>query len=536
MTSPAEVADQPFVYDELPYPGLSFVHTHPGRLALAANLLGLEPPPPENCRVLEMGCGIGANLIPMAEGLPASEFVGVDLSKREIAMGQEAIRETGISNVRLHAMDLSDIDETFGQFDYIISHGVYSWVPPQVREALMRISSERLTPNGIAYISYNTYPGWRSVQGVRETMLYRARGIQDPMERLKAATSFMKLVLRASEEGANHSSSAMDWYEARLKETVDSEDGASAAFMLHDELSEVNDPVYFRDFINHATSHGLQYLCEAHLQGLPNYVSRETLREIAKFATDPIDAEQYIDLIANRMFRMSLLCKEDVAIQRPVRPGPGLLQRLHVFTSASRDAEQDGDRARGIGRYKASSDAVIAFDHPVSVAAFDYLVALKPKLVSFPELFEAARARVGAGDSAEERERDETVLATNLLRAYEHHRELISFWGTSPPIAHGPGERPKATAYSRYQSKTGEALLTNLRHERAAVAPHVRTILPLLDGTRTRGELLRELEAWVADGRLSPVDPGDGEAPPSLDVLMDELLSSLARMAVLTTA
>ena len=77
----------PDSYDDLPYPSLSYAQTHPDRLASMATLLGLEPAPVERCRVLDVGCAVGGNIIPMAYALPNSEFVGIDYSGRQIDIG-----------------------------------------------------------------------------------------------------------------------------------------------------------------------------------------------------------------------------------------------------------------------------------------------------------------------------------------------------------------------------------------------------------------------------------------------------------------
>jgi tRNA G46 methylase TrmB len=104
-------------YDEVPYDSKPFVQTHPDRLATLALLFGLSPPPITHCRVLELGCASGGNLIPMACTLFESEFVGVDLSGREIEMGRETVRALGLNNIVLKHASILDIDEGWGLFD-----------------------------------------------------------------------------------------------------------------------------------------------------------------------------------------------------------------------------------------------------------------------------------------------------------------------------------------------------------------------------------------------------------------------------------
>ena len=203
----------PISYDAVPYRRQSYACTHPDRLASLAILLGLTPAPVDRCRVLEIGCASGDNLIPMAQTLPESQFVGIDLSERQIAVGQADIRALGLPNITLRQLDLLDVNAAqFGQFDYIIAHGVYSWVPPAVRDKLLAICQDHLAPSGIAYISYNVYPGWHFVEAVRHMMLYRTRGEAEPQRRAAQARSMLDFAVGASRSQNALYSAFLKWH------------------------------------------------------------------------------------------------------------------------------------------------------------------------------------------------------------------------------------------------------------------------------------------------------------------------------------
>ena len=102
-------------YDEFLYNNCAILHTHPNRLAVMASLLGLNPAPVEQCRVLELGCGDGANLIPMAHALPKSRFLGIDLAGRPIARGQAMIKDLGLQNIVLQQMDILNFPKDAGR-------------------------------------------------------------------------------------------------------------------------------------------------------------------------------------------------------------------------------------------------------------------------------------------------------------------------------------------------------------------------------------------------------------------------------------
>ena len=149
-------------YDAVPYASHPFPQSAPENLEAIAHLFGLAACPPAQARVLELGCASGGNLIPLAARYPQLQAVGIDLSTVQVQQGQQDIARAGLGNVTLQNMNLEEVDASLGQFDYIICHGVYSWVPPAVQTAILRIASENLAPDGVAYISYNTYPGWKA--------------------------------------------------------------------------------------------------------------------------------------------------------------------------------------------------------------------------------------------------------------------------------------------------------------------------------------------------------------------------------------
>ncbi len=193
----------PTDYDELPYPGGSYTQTHPDRLATLAILFGMTPAPVERCRVLELGCGDGGNLIPMAFALPKSSFFGVDLAGTAISRGLELIGQLGLANIRLHQVnliDMGDMSADSARYDYIIAHGLYSWVPPDVRERILEICKSQLAPNGVAFVSYNAYPGGHLHDTVREMMRFHTRHVTDAREKVRQARELLEFLVEAHPE------------------------------------------------------------------------------------------------------------------------------------------------------------------------------------------------------------------------------------------------------------------------------------------------------------------------------------------------
>lgn len=486
-----------FSYDEIPYPSHSFSQTHPGHLATLATLLGMNPPPVTECRVLELGCASGGNIIPMALGLPHSEFVGVDLSVRQIEAGQARIATLGLENVRLEQRDIMEIEPDFGRFDYIIAHGVYSWIPAPVRDKLLAVCQQNLAPNGVAYISYNTYPGWRMLGTVRDMMLFHTRETSDPNERVQKARDLIEFLAEAKPADDAPHASFLNAYLSFVHEYIIPKHDE---YLLHDELEEVNEPVYFYQFAELAARHGLQYLAEADFQGmlasnLPPEIAK-TLRQMAK---STVELEQYMDFLRNRAFRQTLLCHQGVRLGAKMTADR--LAGFYISSSALPENTELDINSVSVEKFKASTGAVLSIDHPVSKAAMVYLAEIWPKSVSFPNLLEAARARLNGSQSSEV-VKDAQVLGANLLRAYSYSESLIELRVHSPRFVLDITEQPVASPVARLQALEHETV-TNMRHERVELDDVTHQILLHLDGSHDRAALLDILTNLAADGIIT---------------------------------
>ena len=235
-------------YDEVAYPSAVYPRTHPAVLAAIALLSGLQPAPVERCRVLELACGDGLNLIAMAYGLPGSRFVGLDLAADPIARGAAMIEKLGLKNVTLQARDVTALDPTeLGEFDYIIAHGFYSWAPAPVREKIMEICGRHLSAEGVAYISYNAYPGNHIRDITRGMMRYHAAHFPDPVEQIGQARGLLKLIAGAGEPDALYRQ-IVAFEEERVREL-------SNGHLRHDDLNPHNQPFYFHEFMAAALAH-----------------------------------------------------------------------------------------------------------------------------------------------------------------------------------------------------------------------------------------------------------------------------------------
>jgi methyltransferase-like protein/SAM-dependent methyltransferase len=528
------ISAPPISYDELPYPGLCYTQTHPGRLAACARLLGLAPAPVTRCRVLELGCASGGNLLPMAYALPESTFIGIDLSARQIAEATETVRALGLGNIAFLAMDIRDISADLGEFDYIIAHGLYSWVPPEVRDSLLATCRANLAPQGVAYVSYNAYPGWHTLLGLREMMLYHTRNEHDPHQRAEQARALIAFLRDAVADERNRAyGTFIEGYHDLLELQLEDARPRIDAALLHDELEEHNDPVYFWQFAEHAARHGLQFLVEADFPlSMPNNLSDEVVGALQGICETIVDTEQYMDFIRNRTFRRTLLCHAHLAVERTLRTAR--VRELAVSTRAVRLADEPEGTHPGAARYRSPDGAIFQTDHPLTIAALDCLVARAPQALPFATLAQAAAQRLGQGAPPDD---EVTHLAANLLKAFTYSLSLVEFHGYTPTFVTSASERPVASALARYQARESDRV-ANLRHERVHLDPLGRYILPHLDGRHTREDLLALLDDLIAKGALRL--RGEGDEAPSMETLrrriqeeLDHALAWLARAALL---
>ena len=466
------------LYDRVPYPGLAFLQTHPDRLAVLGTLFGMNPVPVEHCRVLEIACGNGSNLIPMAYGLPGSEFVGLDLAAKPVEVAQERIRRLILKNIRIERLDLMEVGPEFGEFDYIIAHGVYAWVPKAVQEKILAICRTNLNAHGVAFVSYNTNPAGHIREVFREMMQFRERRASGATNPVKTAREFLEVILKATD-------SRSPWkalFDDELKLMFNRDEKV----VYHDDLAECFQPLSFGDFAERAQGCGLQFLSEAHLNDvLEPELGAEALDALSQLAAgDLIAYQQYLDFARYRRFRQTLLCHAELRLRREEvesRMRNLLVASPMRATAAQPDGTVEFNNMRGAG--------TITTNNPVIVAVLRQLQKTWPRAERFEDLVSATLPFVP------EAERTEAAkgLAQAMLRLAAS--TLADLRTSDPPLAAGVSERPTASVLARLMVEEG-GLVTTLLHTHLNIEDEQgRRFLQLLDGTRDRQALTEVIAA-----------------------------------------
>jgi SAM-dependent methyltransferase len=449
--------------------------------------------------VLELGCGDAGNLVPMALALPGSRFVGIDAAPGAIERARRLTDALGLRNVELVATRIQDYEPAENGFDYVIAHGVYSWVPARVRDRLLASCRTALAAGGVAYVSYNALPGGRLREALRDMLVFHAGGIDDARERVAQARELLQFLL-AGWSADQPFAAAMRGHVERL---VDSDD----ALLAHDELAEDNASVYFHEFAAHAARHGLQYLAEADFFEMQTGVMPDAVSDALRDVGDVVRREQYLDFLKGRMFRQTLLCGAEARIDR--RPRPALIERLAVSSPARATGDPEADAQV---TFEGPAGSTLTTDHALVARALARVGERWPAAVPVRDLL-----------AGETRERDRSAVCDALLRAYGAN--LVQLHVCPPSLSLSPGERPEASPLARHQARDGP-VVTNLRHASVRIEDDLgRRLVELLDGRRDRAALAAELRAFLPESG-TPVrdDLEDG---------LERSLRGLAGLAIL---
>ncbi len=521
-------------YDEFPYPSFPFPLTHPDHLAVLATLFGLTPVPPARARVLELGGASGGNLIPLALVYPQARFLGVDLSRRQVEEGAATIAALGLKNVEIRHASILDVDEGYGSFDYILCHGVYSWVPPPVQDKILEICSRNLAPDGVALVSYNTLPGWHMRGLIRDMLRYHVgrHADKDPAGQLAQARALLDFLARSCRNEKTA-------YSLLLKEELDLQQKTLDAHLYHDHLEEHNEPIYFYQFVERLRARNLRYLGEANFREMYQGNFPADVQEVLqRLAPDLIQMEQYLDFLRNRTFRQTLICYPHH--QPSYMLGP---ERMALFQIASPLQPQSSRPDLGgptPEEFRGPNEVWIRTTEPIMKAAMVCLAECWPHAVPFEELCRQARQRLDGAAPTDPAviAKDRWHLGKAILTFYAGGSEVwIRLWLKQPEFAARVSDRPVASPLARLQATRGPNV-TNLLHENVKLGEYLRQVLPYLDGNHTQEALLERMLEQFRQGRLTVAVDGspireEPQARPILARTLEQELPLLVQSALL---
>lgn len=433
---------------------------------------------------------MGSNIIPMAESLPNSTFVGVDLSERQIAEGNRRLEKIDCRNLEFMQKNILDIDESMGKFDYIIAHGVFSWVEREAQDKILEIGRQNLTPNGIIYVSYNVLPGWRLRGAIRDMMLYHVEHIPSPHDQIRQAKELIKFLAKSSK---THSQA----YPKMLEQEVEALKDVSDSYIYHEYLEKINDPIYFHEFADRAVASGLNYVAESEIHTMFTSFFGEEVAVLLK-NLPMLRREQYMDFLRSRTFRTSLLSQAETVPNYNMPPS--CILPLHVGLEMALVPETTAD---GYTTWSHSSGTINTKSPMTEV--FTALNHAWPGWVSVQELADGPLKESSSN------------LASSLRNIVFALKQGIVKIAKSPPgLVRRISDHPACTPFARLQAAESE-FVTNRTHSNAGLERLTRIVLESADGTRTVEDIAAVLQELSSSGKIK-VTKRDGQVESTTDI------------------
>ena len=470
-------------YDEFLYPSYAFASTVPEKTSAIGLMFGLKPGQIESAKVLEIGCASGSNLIPFAERFPGATCLGVDMSQKQISVAEEIRDELKLENLTFRAVSILDIDFEDEKFDYIIVHGVYSWVSDIVQNRILEICGQNLAKNGIAYISYNTLPGWNGVKTVRDMMLYHSKNFSDPIEKVLEARRMLAFAHENIVDDTGPYKLALD-QEIKVLSKVDD------AYLFHDHLEDVNEPCYFYEFMDLADKHGLGYLGDTSVPSM--YIGNQKKEATEKLSeiTEIVRQEQYSDFLTNRRFRMTLLVHKEAELNRKL--GPSALDDLSFVPSFT--LAESIDQIQKVEKLDLKN---IANDSVTATITGKYLCGIYLQmLLALPRYSTKSDVLKSVIEMYSDASSDdlEKVWNENILNFVV--KGFVEVVNSPLQPKKNIGDKPCVCPSARLQALSS-GRLTNLKHQTVNLNEGQRMLVPLLDGSRTRAEIIKEFDGLI---------------------------------------
>lgn len=502
-------------YDDVLYESHSYPATQPPHLFTVGTLFGLTPPPLETARVLELGSALGGNLLPLALDYPRATFVGVDLSREQTEAASRTREDLGLTNVTFLQRDILDITEELGTFDYIICHGILSWVPENVRGKVLDICRDHLTPSGLAVVSYNALPGWHFIGGLRDMMRYHCRNFTTPQEQISQAVGLLDFLSENAPPGQQAYKTIIDNERRILTST-------NPSYIFHDHLENTNTPFYLHDFVDRIKERGLHYVGDSslpsmHVGSLP-VAAREKIRQIS----DPVRREQYMDFLHNRRFKFSIISRQSPGAGREIDPDS--IFRFYVEVNMkARDETPDTEQPVTFVHSGGSGASFTTQKRAVSEFYLE-LTRQAPRRVLLKDVILTTQKKLGL-KTPQPLERAARNFALPLVMS-----GFLSLTPDRDRSVTGVSEKPCAAPLARIQARDPQCrMVINAHRTMTRIDLFTQQLLRHLDGSKNRKDLEKIMTDLAMHGELPISESGE---PVKETAILERILPPLIEQAL----
>ena len=481
------------IYDEVPYESYSYPMSNPYPAMTLGILFGMNPTAIDQARILELGCAAGGNLIPLAINNPNTKFVGVDLSKLEIEDAIKNSTQLGLKNIEFYNCSITDIGDNFGKFDYIICHGVISWVPEFVRAKIFEVCKKNLNENGTAYVSYNTLPGWNMIRTIRDMMMYHSSMFNNVGEKITQSRMLLEFVKDSLENSNSPYAAILKSEAALLAKQPD-------CYLCHDHLEEDNKQYYFNEFMDEAKKHSLQYLSDCTVATMYTGNMPPKAAEKLQEVNDIVRTEQYMDFITNRRFRATLLCHDSVRLNRRLNNADLVKYNMILNNIPETELKKvDLNNANETLNffYNGNQDTKISTASSFMKAIFYTFSENINNPISFDTLVTTANKKLNNNKLAEIKKEFTNNIMLLFLQGYltitlQNSRNKAKL------------DKPKLATYIYHQiCNTTKMWVTNLMHEVITINIFEKIAFRYMNGQNDKNQLLELIMKHINNGDLT---------------------------------
>ena len=497
LTQDAQIGQS---YDDVIYDKLPHKQGNIRLLETIGDIFGVETVDIHHCRVLELGTATGKTIIQQAEEFPDSQFLGIDLSPIQIDAGKEFLRSLGLRNIELRAANIMDIDESWGQFDYIISHGVYSWVPTPVQEKMLEICQTNLSPRGLAMVSYNTYPGWHFKECARNLMLLhskRANEFSDPKTEIQQARAILNFT---AEIAAKQKPSYFTQFIEGMREHIK---GVDDHYLFHEYLESENSPCYFLEFCRRLQEKGLQHVSDFDWTNYQTWQKDPQLKSLIESTKNNVISEQYLDFVINRTFRSSVICRSDLELGMR----EDLAERYHVFIPNDCTINEVEATGTAPASWQFTRNTAMEANlprGPLVDAVCELFNAKRAEYFTLQDIWNEIAAKSQPQILAGKFQRNDLVRIFDQLIRLEVLRTVLH----PPTERQRDPRRPFTRMFTRQMLKRDAQTVSNSVFEVLKVDPLSAAMMKHFDGRRSISETVTDIQKEMQANRLNIVKQG----------------------------
>lgn len=477
-------------YDEVLYESFTYAQTHPNHIYTIGRLFGLTPPDFRTARILELGCASGGNILPIAMTWPKADFTGLDLSAEQVALANRHKEWLGLKNIRFMQQDIMEFDlrKNAGAYDYIICHGVFSWVPDPVRDRILELCSTCLSPEGLAVISYNTLPGWNAVRSLREMMLFHVKRFEKAEDKIRQARGLLEFLLESVPESRTG-------YRATIEEELKLLKGANDSYLFHDHLEGNNRQFYFHEFASLANRYELAYVGDTAITSMFSGNLPPKATQKLQAVNDIVEQEQYMDFVVNRRFRTSILCKNAHVVNRTLSRDK--IMEFYL-SSVMKPDDANADPKKPVF-FKNPSGGQFNTTSEISGALYLELAAHGMKPVKAEDLVKTVQKKLKIDKADTVREQLVDAAMQLMLRGF------IKIHSDSPDFVTKVSKKPVAFPFARFQAENDKTTkcVTNAMQGMVNTDMFVNMCIALLDGEHTKEDIIESITQDVLSGKVS---------------------------------